>query len=32
LTNRAYPDGGSSDAIRGVRRAFHDALVAGLPS
>ena len=32
LTNRVFPDGGSSDAIRGVRRAFHDALMAGLPT
>jgi CubicO group peptidase (beta-lactamase class C family) len=31
LTNRVYPGGGSSDAIRGVRRAFHDALLAGRP-
>jgi CubicO group peptidase (beta-lactamase class C family) len=32
LTNRVCPGGGSSEAIRGVRRAFHDALMAGLPS
>ena len=32
LTNRVYPDGGSSDAIRAVRRAFHDALMGGLPA
>jgi serine-type D-Ala-D-Ala carboxypeptidase len=32
LTNRVYPDGGSADAIREVRRAFHDALAAELPS
>lgn len=32
LTNRVYPGGGSSDAMRGVRRAFHDALLAGRPA
>ena len=27
LTNRVYPDGGSQEAIRRVRRAFHDAVM-----
>jgi CubicO group peptidase (beta-lactamase class C family) len=29
LTNRVYPDGGSDDAMRATRRAWHDAVMEG---